>query len=407
MNSSLYPLLDDRIVIAPYVWKPYQSETMTGVEATMPGAYLRFAFVGSSRCCIRIDTTANENCPAESMPVVEYSIDGGAFRSIQLDPAGKVYDLPLSGTLELQQVHRIEFFFRAADLCRERWFSPLAHLRLIGIVLDEGGKLCAQAGRSHRAIGFGDSITEGVGIDGYFTSWQQLSVNHARASWLPLVCTALDCEYGQLGSGGQGMVNTSMPVPPLPQTWHRYDASASRLTDERLLPEPDYIFCAMGTNDFKNQDYKQPEDITDVYTEWLNAVRQACPTARIFCVVPPFGWHREEIRTAVATRRLAGDNRVDWIDTRPLRDGFIPGYIPSQLAYDGVHPSMYGSALLAAVITAAVRTITDGVASISFKNIIEDIETNVNNFEKKGENNPVENTIMYGNRTDNATVRRN
>ena len=49
------------------------------------------------------------------------------------------------------------------------------------------------------AIAFGDSITEGVGVDGLFTSWQKLDVNNARETWFPIVCAALDCEYGQPG----------------------------------------------------------------------------------------------------------------------------------------------------------------------------------------------------------------
>ena len=104
--------------------------------------------------------------------------------------------------------------------------------------------------RLRKAIGFGDSITEGVGADGLFTSWQILGVNNARATWFPMICAALDCEYGQLGSGGLGMTRT-LNLPPLPQVWHRYDATTSRLTGQLLLPEPDYVFCSLGTNDFE------------------------------------------------------------------------------------------------------------------------------------------------------------
>jgi hypothetical protein len=56
------------------------------------------------------------------------------------------------------------------------------------------------------------------------------------ATWFPLVCGGLNCEYGQLGTGGQGMVRP-IEIPPLPQTWDRFDATTSRLTDGLLLPE--------------------------------------------------------------------------------------------------------------------------------------------------------------------------
>src|ERR1700730_1427509 len=108
---------------------------------------------------------------------------------------------------------------------------------------------------------------------------QSLGPNNARAAWFPVVCAALDCEYGQLGSGGQGMTR-ALEMPPLGQTWDRYDATTSRLTGGLLVPEPDYVFCGMGTNDFE-------KDISADYTAWLAAVRKACPHAHLFCVVPP------------------------------------------------------------------------------------------------------------------------
>ncbi len=194
---------------------------------------------------------------------------------------------------------------------------------------------------------------EGVGADGLFTSWQSLGVNSARAAWFPIVCAALGCEYGQLASGGQGMSRT-IEMPPLTQTWDRYDAATSRLSGGRLLPEPDYIFCGMGTNDFQ-------KDITADYTRWLADMRKACPHARFFCVVPPLGLHEEEVRAAVAARNRAGDPRVYLIDTTPLRAAFRVGTGATQLAHDGVHPSMYGHAMLGALIAREVqRTLGNG-----------------------------------------------
>ena len=155
------------------------------------------------------------------------------------------------------------------------------------------------------------------------------------------------------------MVNPTMEIPPLPETWDRYDADTSRLTGGLLLPEPDYLFCGMGTNDFRDGDTKKPYDITAPYHAWLTAVRRACPHVRIFCIVPPFGWHSQEISAAVEFRKREGDDRIYLIDTVPLRDGFDPENRPSKYAYDGCHPSLYGSALLTTLITAEVQKILD------------------------------------------------
>ena len=70
--------------------------------------------------------------------------------------------------------------------------------------------------------------------------------------------------------------------------------------------------------------------------------------------MPPLGWHAEEIAGAVAPRKGAGDVRVFLIDTAPLKAGFgTKG--ATQLAADGVHPGLYGNAMLGALIAAEAQ----------------------------------------------------
>jgi lysophospholipase L1-like esterase len=337
------------LLLSPYTWRRDGNGTTARAEAAMPGAYLKTTFQGTQHVGLLIDGTANNDCPAASMPVVEYSIDERAFTTIPLTRSGGIYTLPLADDLDPVKEHRLQVFFRAADLTNKRWASSQTHLRLAGLSLDAEATLKPTKSRPRHAIGFGDSIVEGVGTDGLFTSWQKLDVNDARGTWFPIVAEALQAEYGQLGSGGQGMTRV-IHLPGLVDTWDRYDATTSRLTDGRLLPEPDYVFCAMGTNDFE-------KNITADYTRWLTEMRKACPRARFFCIVPPLGLHREEIAAAAAARREQQDLRVHLIEAPSLAEGFRVGQGATQLAYDGVHPSQYGHALLAAVITAEVQKI--------------------------------------------------
>ena len=240
------------ILLAPYVWKLSGAGETARAEATMPGAYFRAAFKGSATLDVMIDGTANRDCPADGMPVVEYSIDGGQFQAVQLTRQDKLAALSVAGKLDKDVPHRVEFYFRSSRLWPDRWGSPATHLRLAGLVLEAGGSLLPCPARPKRAIGFGDSITEGVCSEGLCPYYSNLMLNSARVTWFPVVATALDCEYGQLGSGGQGMLKP-MALPPLPQSWDRYDAATSRLTEGRLVPEPDYVFCCMGTNDFQGE----------------------------------------------------------------------------------------------------------------------------------------------------------
>ena len=317
----------------------------------MPGAYLKLAFHDSRTIKLLIDGTANQACPDSSMPIVEYSVDKGPWKVKQPAKTEELYPLSLAEGLDAGGEHRAEIYFRAGNLGPKRWESSTVHLRIAGTQLDAGGSLVPIALRPQRAIGFGDSITEGVCVEGLCSYYDNLLMNNARITWFPIVCAALECEYGQLGTGGQGMVRTNIQIPPLPQTWDHYDATTSRLTNGLLLPEPDYVFCEMGTNDFEGDDRKRKQmDITAAYAGWLSAMRKACPHARFFCIVPPLGWHAAEVHAAVTFRNKAGDQKVDLIDTAPLKAGFRAGEGATTLAYDGVHPSVYGNAMLGALI---------------------------------------------------------
>jgi hypothetical protein len=81
----------------------------------------------------------------------------------------------------------------------------------------------------------------------------------------------------------------------------------------------------------------------------VKAVRKACPHALIFCVVPPLGWHRDEIAAMVAECNQGDDGRVFLIDTTPLKTGYSTQGA-TEFAADGVHPSVYGNATLGALI---------------------------------------------------------
>jgi lysophospholipase L1-like esterase len=342
---------DPHLIWAPYVWKMTGTGSMARAEAAIPGAYGRVSVQGTSKIGLVIDGTANDYCPPAAMPILEYSVDEAQFQAVRLTRTGEVYTLSLAEGLDAAQPHRVTFLLRATDLGNGRWASTMTHLRVAGLALDATGSLLPTPVRAKRAIGFGDSITEGVGVDGLFQGWpQSLDVNNARGSWFPVVCAALDCEYGQLGSSGQGMVRP-IEMPPLPQTWDHFDAATSRLTGGLLLPEPDYLFCCMGTNDAK--------DLAPEYIRWLIAVRKACPHMSIFCIAPPLGCFEEEVESAVAARRQAGDSNVHLINATSIRSQFRVNTGATTLGYDGVHPSMYGNAILGAVIAVQAQRALD------------------------------------------------
>ena len=336
--------------LAPYVWKCSGTGATLRAEATFPGAYLKTIVNGTSIIGLVIDGTANNGCPTENMPTIEYSIDQGPFTIVQLKQTGALYTLPLANGLDAAASHKLELYFRAAGL-DERWTASTAHLRIAGISLDEGGTLARHAMRPKKAIIFGDSVIEGFNVDCQAVAGPDWMLCSNARTWSHFVCGALDCEYGQLGSCGQGMVNTEINLPPLPQTWDIYDgySATSRLTDGLLLPEPDYVFCNMGNNDHAN--------LTSDYIAWVQAVRAACPHSRIFCIVPGSGYHRSEVEAVVAALNQAGDARVYLIDIL-LMNKLVPNVgLATQGSYDGGHPDMYGQGVFGAGVALETQKI--------------------------------------------------
>ena len=360
-TGKRFAIDSEDIVLAPYVWRPTGRAATARIEANMPGAYVRATFTDATEISLLIDGSGNAGCPAEAMPMIDWSIDEGPFVAVQLVKLDDEYALPLLIGTGSPAEHRIEVFFRSARLEKERWTASTYNLRIAGFAANEGARVIPSPKRSKFALGFGDSITEGVYSDvlhldqdtGYY---KRISENNARITWFPLACAALDCEYGQCGSGGQGMAISHLQMPPLADTWDNYCANHSRLVDGKLLPEPDYVFCAMGTNDsvVEKGGGSTSLDITEPYLLWLVSLRAACPNAHVFCMVPPLGWHSDEIERAILAFIERNDDKVSLMDTAPLRRLFKVG-IPTQAACDGVHPHGHGNALLGALIAAEAQ----------------------------------------------------
>jgi lysophospholipase L1-like esterase len=353
------PIDDPGLLLSPYTWKFEGLGASAIAEACLPGAYLRAAFTGSSYLGLVVDGPGAMACGDGERPIVEISIDHGPFLVKQVAPSGGRYIVDLGLDIDARREHVVDIGFRAGSL-HHRWHSSAPRLRLGGLLLESAGRLLPVPRRPRNAIGWGDSITEGVGADGLFTSWSELHPNRARATWFPLVASALGCEYGQLGSGGQSLT-APVPggLPALGDSWSVFDVDGgSRLVDGRLHPPPHYIFCNHGTNDRC--------DPSDAYHRWLDSMQQAAPAAIVFVVVPINGFWRSEIAAVVAARRASGQLRLHLIDCPELQPMAPARGAPTSLADDGAHPTALGQGMFAAAIAvqaaAAIARETDSSA---------------------------------------------
>ena len=104
----------------PYVWKRSGKDESARACAAMPGAYLKAAFRASTSVGLVVDGSINRGCPAESMPVIEFSVDEGPFKVVPLVKTEGSYTLAIANGLEAAALHRVDVFFRASDLTQKR-----------------------------------------------------------------------------------------------------------------------------------------------------------------------------------------------------------------------------------------------------------------------------------------------
>ena len=196
------PLRDNNahILLAPYVGNSPAPARRRGPRPPCP-AHLPRRLQGLATLDVMIDGTANRDCPADGMPVVEYSIDGGQFHP-RYDMAGQT-----GSALRGWQARQ-----RRATSGRVLFPLSPAVARPLGIA----GHAFAAGGARPRGRRFapplpcpaktGDRLRRLDHRRGLLRRPMPLLLEPdartvARATWFPVVATALDCEYGQLGRG--------------------------------------------------------------------------------------------------------------------------------------------------------------------------------------------------------------
>lgn len=107
---------------------------------------------------------------------------------------------------------------------------------------------------------------------------------------------------------------------------------------------PNYVVINLGQND---GGAGEPDGaFQNDYTNFLAAIRNEFPNAKIFAMRPFSGLEATAVQAAVASRNLAGDPLVYYIDTT--------GWLSSSDFNDGVHPSVNGQIKAANYLKAAL-----------------------------------------------------
>lgn len=311
------------ILYSPFNW----GVTAEAAKTINAGAYFKVLFSGTS-CRLTTDSSAN---------VKPYSqfwarVDGGAFVQYTLATGNPEFTVA-SGLVKRK--HLLEVVIKSSSETIDRWVKQRTGVTFTGLVLDTGATVTAPARKPFNILIYGDSITEGVRVNGYVGITDDTDRNDALQVYSWLLSQELPAEVGVVGFGATGLTRAgSGSVPALGSSYQYLWAGQPRSFAD---PEPDLIIYNEGTNDGSS--------ITAGMTAVVKALRKAAPSARQLLLLPFNGSHAAELKAVVAA---VGDAKISYGDTK--------GFFSTADSSDALHP--YGYANLAFIAPKLATLVT-------------------------------------------------
>ncbi len=348
--QTFIPVNDANWYFSPYNWNVVGSSY---AETPRSGAYFKIGFTGTS-VALQFDTSMLSWMSASSYPGIRYQIDDQPTQDYQLHRWDGIVNLN-SKALDPGQ-HLLTVWNVAIATGYDRWDVPLINeVRVLGLVLDEGAATFAPPLRPHRAIFFGDSITEG--LDDVKCSGNGIDSDDAVGDYTFNCAALLNAEYGVVAAGGQGWTRIAHDghTPPLPQSWKWLFQGVPR----DFSTPPDYLVAMEGGIDLLFTT-NPPSVIQSTIEAWLVDARTTLPTTKIFLAVTFNGFYEDVITAAYNDYLQANpwDKNTYLIDLGPAAQyGLLMNFSNQGSLYtcDGIHPLLPRQAVLGQMLGQAIQ----------------------------------------------------
>ena len=144
----------------------------------------------------------------------------------------------------------------------------------------------------------------------------------------------LGAAWRQVGFGATGLAHGGSGGAGTLESFNFFHAGCPR--DDW---QPDVVIVNQGTNDGR----MPPEQYGPLYKQYLALIRKAYPQAKIVALQPFNGAQSLAIKREVDASRAAGDQAIDYIDTKGWYSGAL-------------HPNAKSSVGLAEKLVAALKT---------------------------------------------------
>jgi hypothetical protein len=327
------------ILYSPFNW----GVTAQAAKTINSGAYFKVLFGGTS-CRLSTDTSS------DLAPYSQFwaRVDGGAFKQYTLSATNPVF---VVATGLAQRKHLLEVVVKSTSETIERWTLQRTAVVFTGLWLDNSATVTAPVRKPFNILVYGDSITEGVRVNGYVGIANDTDRNDALQVYSWLLSQELPAELGVVGFGATG-INTggSGGVPILGNSYSFLWAGQPRSFSD---PEPDLIIYNEGTND--------GDRITSGMVAVVKALLKAAPNARQLLLMPFNGAHASELKavvTSVANSKVSYGDTTSFFNTADSSDSLHPyGY--SHLSF--IAPKM--ASLVTPLLTLAPKGLTAAVST--------------------------------------------
>lgn len=266
---------------------------------TTPGAYAEIAFQGS-HAVLHFDLTMN----LHPFPHLWLSLDGGARFEVPLDRVIRI-EAPSKGN------HVLRLLFKGSMEVLNRWQVPLVgKIHFLGMEAEDRGVLPED---TRPVLEFlGDSITEGVLIDGNYKfaspdQFNRPNQDDSTATYAWLTAEMLGCRPVIMGYGGIGVTRGGCGGVPKAALAYPYNMEGS----PRLQEKPKAIIVNYGANDLANGEKAYIEQ----YEGLLKIVRDLNPGIRIIVLSAFRGVFPEALKALVARLNLEWEDDLIFIDS--------------------------------------------------------------------------------------------
>ena len=327
--SKFIPSGDPQVLagISPLNW----IRNAKGIHSSVCGADFKFAFVGTKRVVLNVDTSKLGYSSPLRFPILAWTVNKGPVQTHQL--AAGERELLLSDSAANPV---IDLYIKGLSPFEDRFTGevPPNAVSITGFTVAAKCRLTVPA-TAPLWLNIGDSILSGdaaaySGSQGRPPDDEWAASDDARASYGHLLAEHYGYRESRLAFGGYAWGGGLGHNPELAALVDQITSTNSRLTGEKLQPCPQVVLINLGENGAPK---------AETVIAGLTKLRGRCsPETRIVVMVPVSGRARDEVSAAVnAYTKGTEDKQTRLVDLGEVRFETADGQHPTAAGHEAIY----------------------------------------------------------------------